>query len=153
MQSDPFFCSCSSLYAMRLQTHIISRIFFVGVFVGAIAGAWSCGRTITDPAEIVIPESNISFERHILPVFALSCNFSGCHNAETRAGRVALTSYFEVVFNAPGLVVARQPERSVLYRVMNFNAPTRIPHRQSFQQRITQNHIDGVRKWIEEGAQ
>lgn len=137
---------------MRIKLHIMSRIFFVVACVVAVVGAWSCVRTITDPAEIVIPDSNVSFERHILPVFSLSCNFSGCHNTETRAGRIALTSYFEVVFNAPGLVVARQPERSVLYRVMNFNSPTRIPHRPSFQGRITQNHIDGVRTWIEEGA-
>jgi hypothetical protein len=114
---------------------------------------WSCGRTITDPAEIVIPSSNVSFERNILPVFNLTCNSAGCHSTDSRAGGVALTSYFEVVFNVPGLVVAKNPDRSVLMRVMDFNATTRIPHRLSFQTRITQNHIDGVRTWIREGAQ
>ncbi|MCS6809062.1 MAG: hypothetical protein RML40_10190 [Bacteroidota bacterium] len=118
----------------------------------SLYGVYSCGRVITDPAEIVIPSSNVSFERHVLPLFSLACNTTGCHNAHTRAGGVALTSYFDVVFATPGLVVAGKPEQSILMRVIDFTSRTRIPHRESFQSRITQNHIDGVRTWILEGA-
>jgi hypothetical protein len=128
-------------------------ILLAAFCIALLLGVWACGRTITDPAEIVIPSSNVSFERHLLPVFNLTCNSAGCHSTDSRAGGVALTSYFEVVFNAPGLVVAKNPDRSVLMRVIDFNSVTHLPHRQSFQTRITQNHIDGVRTWIREGAQ
>lgn len=128
-------------------------ILLAAFCIASLLGVWACDRTITDPAEIVIPSSNVSFERHLLPVFNLTCNSAGCHSTDSRAGGVALTSYFEVVFNAPGLVVAKNPDRSVLMRVIDFNSVTHLPHRQSFQTRITQNHIDGVRTWIREGAQ
>lgn len=137
---------------MKRVNFLIPSILAASLFA-SVLGVWSCGRTITDPAEIVIPSSNVSFERHLLPVFNLTCNGAGCHSTESRAGGVALTSYFEVVFNAPGLVVAKNPDRSVLMRVIDFNSATRLPHRQTFQTRITQNHIDGVRTWIREGAQ
>ncbi len=138
---------------MKTCCNFLIPILLAASFVASLLGVWSCGRTITDPAEIVIPSSNVSFERHLLPVFNLTCNSAGCHSSESRAGGVALTSYFEVVFNVPGLVVAKNPDRSVLMRVIDFNSATRLSHPQTFQTRITQNHIDGVRTWIREGAQ
>ncbi len=138
---------------MKTRIRLFIPLLLAGSIIASLLGIWACGRTITDPAEIVIPASNVSFERHLLPVFNLTCNSAGCHSTESRAGGVALTSYFEVVFNAPGLVVAKNPDRSVLMRVIDFNSATRISHRQTFQTRITQNHIDGVRTWIREGAQ
>jgi hypothetical protein len=138
---------------MKIRVNITLAFILCASGVASMLCVWSCGRTITDPAEIIIPASDVRFERHLLPVFNLTCNDAGCHSSESRAGGVALTSYFEVVFNTPGLVVAKNPDRSVLMRVLDFNAATRIPHRQSFQNRITQNHIDGVRTWIREGAQ
>ncbi|MCU0427329.1 MAG: hypothetical protein MUF71_17070 [Candidatus Kapabacteria bacterium] len=138
---------------MHSITSRIMSLLLLAAGAVSLFGVYSCGRTITDPAEIVIPPSNVSFERHLLPVFNLTCNSSGCHSAQTRAGGVALTSYFEVVFNAPGLVLPNRPDQSILLRVMDFTSRTRIPHRESFQSRITQNHIDGVRTWIREGAQ
>lgn len=139
--------------SITLQASRVMSLLLVSVTIASLLGIYSCGRVITNPAEVVIPSSNVSFERHLLPVFNLTCNLSGCHNEQTRAGGVALTSYFEVVFNAPGLVLPKNPDQSVLLRVMDFTSRTRIPHRESFQSRITQNHIDGVRTWIREGAQ
>jgi hypothetical protein len=128
------------------------RAILVVSVVISFAGVWSCGNQITDPAQIVMPASNVSFERNILPLFNLTCNGSGCHSTDTRAGGVALTSYFEVVFNRPGLVVAGKPEQSLLAQIMDLAVAGRPLHIQSFQNRITQNHITGVKTWIREGA-
>jgi hypothetical protein len=150
---------CSSSFPLPLLRFLMKRlpnspfhaILAVSV-VAACVAAWSCQQQITDPSQIVIPASNVSFERNLLPLFNLTCNAAGCHSSDSRAGGVALTSYFEVVFNRPGLVIAGKPEQSLLAQIMDIANAGRPPHLQSFQNRITQNHINGVKTWIREGA-
>src|SRR5690348_16881878 len=52
-----------------------------------------CG-SATSPDEIVFPATNVSFRQHVEPLFTVSCNMSGCHDAaRTDNNGVDLTSF------------------------------------------------------------
>lgn len=114
----------------------------------ALIGLSACGDDLlTDPKQIVFPDSNVSYQRHVQPLLNLSCTYSGCHSSESRAAGLALTSYMEFI-DEPGLIIAGNPESSVLAQIFD----NKLPHSATFQDRITRNHIDGIKKWIKEGA-
>ena len=136
---------------MTVQPRI--RTPFVPAFALAtllLAGSLlSCGDDIlTDPKQVVFPDTNVSYQQHVQPFFNLTCTYSGCHSSDSRAGNLALTTYMEFI-DSPGLIIEGDPESSVLVQVLE----GRLPHSVSFQERITQNHKDGIRQWIKEGAQ
>jgi hypothetical protein len=111
--------------------------------------AWlsSCAEgIITDPRQIVFPESNVSFGQHVLPLMNVSCAFSGCHGSSP-ARNIRLTTYTDIL-SFPGLVLAGRPQQSTLSLVMDGS----IPHPPSFQASLTTNHINGIKTWIREGA-
>lgn len=108
----------------------------------------SCGEDLlTDPKQVVFPDTNVSYQEHVQPFFNLTCTYSGCHSSGTRAGNLALTSYLEFI-DSPGLIIEGKPDQSVLVQVLEGN----LPHVPSFQDRITENHVQGIRQWILEGA-
>jgi hypothetical protein len=115
----------------------------------------SCSSTppITSPEQLVFPSSNVRYAAHVQPFMSLTCAYAGCHNSRTMAGGISLESYFDLVFTTPGLVVVRNPSQSRLIQVIDLNSRIRPNHPNSFQTRITQNHIDGMKIWIQEGAQ
>jgi hypothetical protein len=140
-----------TLHALMLQVSMLKGMI---IALGSITLV-SCSSTppITSPEQLVFPSSNVSFSRHVQPFMNLTCNYAGCHNSRSMAGGIALESYFDVVFTTPGLVVARNPSQSRLIQVIDLNARIRPNHPNSFQTRITQNHIAGMKIWIQEGAQ
>ncbi len=135
------------------MVHIrFSTPFVPALLIGALllsGSLFSCGDDVlTDPKQIVFPDTNVSYQRHVQPFLNLTCTYSGCHSSDSRAGNLALTTYMEFI-DSPGLIVEGKPESSVLSQVLE----GKLPHSVSFTERITQNHIDGVRQWIKEGAQ
>lgn len=102
---------------------------------------------IDSPDQIVFPDTNVSYLRHVQPLFNVSCNFSGCHSLESRAGDLALISHFDVTLK-PGMVIAGEPDRSLLVQIVRGTSP----HPASFQARVNQNHKDGIAQWVLEGA-
>jgi hypothetical protein len=134
------------LSGLQRYTRFLPGILF-SCFM-ALVGLSACGDDLlTDPKQIVFPDSNISYQSSVQPLFNLSCTYSGCHSSESRAGRLALTTYMEFI-DEPGLIIAGKPESSVLVQILD----NKLPHPVTFQDRITRNHIDGIKKWIEEGA-
>lgn len=128
---------------------MLLRLSVAAVFTGALLGmASACSdNLITDPGQIVMPDSNVKYRDHIQPVFNLSCSFSGCHDAATRAGGLALTSYIDL-FMRGGLIIPGNPDASLLVQMLQgkqFHPPT-------FQGRINQNHVNGIATWVREGA-
>ena len=107
-----------------------------GIFISA------CDDTSTNIDNEQIPASNVSFSKHIQPIFNTKC--VGCHGVGSTEGEVDLTTWsgtFAVVF--PG-----EPDNSRLVWVIELNPA--IPHPQfPF---LTSQQIKGVRTWIQEGA-
>jgi hypothetical protein len=112
----------------------------------------SCGGSLlTDSSQIVFPDSNVSYRNHVQPLFDLTCTFAGCHGNSNPAAGISFTSYFGFI-NRTGLVIIGKAEQSLLAQILDPRFPVSRLHPPSFQTRITQNQIDGVRTWIQEGA-
>lgn len=98
---------------------------------------------------VVIPSSNISFNKYIQPVFDARCNNAGCHNGSDRASGLSLsnhasaTSDFLIV--APGL-----PDNSKLVWAIEGRANSPMPP--VGYRPLTKNQITGIKTWIREGA-
>lgn len=64
--------------------------------------------TVNDIDKREIPASNVSFRAHILPVFEIKCNNSGCHDDGTRAGNLSLTTWASTTSD-PAIVFPNEP--------------------------------------------
>ena len=106
-------------------------------------------QTIEDIDKIPIPTANVSFSKHIFPVFNVKCNNSGCHNDESRAGGVSLTTWSNAT--DPRIVVKGDPTTSVMVWSIDrlpgakWMPPDAYPG-------LTPEQRTGIKTWIKEGA-
>ena len=116
--------------------------YIVLLIIEIVVLASGCDDTSTNIDNDEIPESNVSFSLHILPIFNAKC--VSCHGAGTTEGGLDLTTWsgtMTVVF--PG-----EPGNSSLVWVIELNPA--VSHPQFIL--LTERQIKGVRTWIEEGA-
>ncbi|MCZ7558335.1 MAG: hypothetical protein M5R41_18220 [Bacteroidia bacterium] len=97
--------------------------------------------------EIVFPEKDVSYAAHVQPFFTLRCANYGCHEDQTRAGNLSLTSYVALT-ERPGIVIAGNSDASYLMQKLD----GRLPHPIEVPVIINQNQLNGIRTWINEGA-
>jgi hypothetical protein len=111
---------------------------------------WSCKDSITEPPDIVFPDSNISYNGLIQPLFNQTCALSGgCHAGEDPAAQLSLESYQRLTEKV-GIVVPGDPLSSILYlRITETNPNLRMP---LYRPALTENQIKGIAQWIREGA-
>jgi hypothetical protein len=120
---------------------IISIIFFV----------ISCSdNVITNPEDVVFPDTDVSFLNHVQPVIIYNCSPQGCHSDNTAAAGLRLTDYLSYFDSgvALGLVVAGKPDNSRLIQIIE--KPEY--HMPFLYWSFNNNHKSGIRKWISEGA-
>lgn len=93
--------------------------------------------------DVVFPDSNVSYSRHVEPFLRLGCAFTGCHSS---SDPIPLDSYV-ALFQTPGLVIPGHPERSRLNQVLD-GILAHPPVLGS----ITDNQRRGMAQWVREGA-
>lgn len=111
-----------------------------------------CKDTITGSQldQRTIPDSNVSYQQDIQPIFDLKCSNSGCHDNASMAGGVSLSTWANTTAD-PGVVFPGKPDNSRLVWTIEHYAgeppmpPVGYPS-------LTQNQIRGIRTWIQEGA-
>ncbi len=106
-----------------------------------------CDTGVTDPEDIVFPDSDVSYRSHVQPLLELGCSFGGCHNSIDKAGNLSLENYIDL-FNRPGLVLPGDSARSLLVQVTS----GRQPHVVTVSELITTEQARGLALWVEEGA-
>lgn len=117
------------------------------VLAAALIAA-ACETGITNPQDVVFPESDVSYGRHVKPLLDLGCAFSGCHNDIDRAGGVNFTSYIDL-FSMPGLVRPGDSTGSVLWQTLT----RQLPHfAADIGKLVSAKQAHGVAVWIQEGA-
>jgi len=90
----------------------------------------------------------VSFSQHIYPVLNIKCNNAGCHDDQTRAGGISLTTWANVVAD-PTVVFPGEPQNSrLVWSIEGINYPMPPVGYPT----LTKNQIEGIKKWIEEGA-
>ncbi len=107
----------------------------------------SCSTGVDEPQDIVFPTSNVSYRTHVQPLFDVSCNFSGCHDNTTKAGNLALLSYFNLL-DRPGLISPGDSSRSLLVQVTSQRQPHFVP----MSRLIFPEQALGIATWVQEGA-
>jgi hypothetical protein len=100
------------------------------------------------PASTCNPDS-VYFQQQVLPVFISNCSLSGCHDAASHQHRIVLTSYTTII--STGEVRAGDPSHGKIYRMItdpdNNDRMPPLPRN-----RLPQQQIDLIRKWIVQGA-
>ncbi len=112
----------------------------------------SCKNTLdssTGQADIVFPDSNVSYSRQVQPLFNLECNYSGCHDTQTAAGNLDLTNYFSLI-TATGVVMSKDTVHSILIQRIEGRGPIMPPAPIS---PLTPNQTKGLKTWVMEGLQ
>jgi hypothetical protein len=111
-------------------TILLILIFSIALIFSA------CDDTVTN-AEVdkrIIPSSNVDYYEHIQPVFNIKCATALCHDDGTRASNLSLTTYSNaLVWSIEGTGGSFMPPQGA--------APP-----------LTDNQIQGIRTWIDEGA-
>lgn len=91
----------------------------------------------------------IYFENQILPLLISNCAMSGCHDAQTRADGINLTTYAGVI--SGGEVRPGNPSSSDLYeKLVEDDLDKRMPPPPY--PALAADKIALIRKWIEQGA-
>lgn len=130
---------------------IMKNKFFINcsLFISfvAIVLLASCKDTGTELEEI--PTSNVSYGQHIQPVFDKLCNSSGCHNDQTKAGGLSLTSWANTTADylvvAPGLPASSKLVWVITGQSVKTMPPLGWPA-------LNTNQINGIKTWVKEGA-
>jgi uncharacterized membrane protein len=139
----------------RFFKYFIPRFLFISIFLFFLTfellTSISCKDTQTNPSsEIVFPDSNVSFSKHVGPLFQQRCARAPCHTGSTPAAGLNLDyPSYTALTSRPGMILAGNANQSVLVQHLDGRLSLMPPP--NFQQ-LTQNQINGVKKWINEGA-
>lgn len=112
----------------------------------------ACDDTVTneDINNRVIPSSNVDYYEHIQPVFNVKCATALCHDDATRASDLSLTTYSNATARLD-LVFPGDADSSPLVWSIEGSGGTYMPP-QGAAPPLTENQIQGIRTWIDEGA-
>ncbi|MDQ7816833.1 MAG: c-type cytochrome domain-containing protein [Melioribacteraceae bacterium] len=111
----------------------------------------ACDDTINQEEldSVVIPSSNVSFNKYIQPIFDARCNNAGCHNGTDRASGLSLSNHASATADflivAPGL-----PDNSKLAWAIEGRTTSLMPP--LGYRPLTKNQREGIITWIREGA-
>jgi hypothetical protein len=119
------------------------------VAAAALFGSCKSDNSVSNLNDIIFPAKNISYDRTIQPLFNLTCTFGGCHDVQTMAGNLDLTSYSGIRQHFYDVVIVRDTTLSQLvWRIEGKNGlPPMPPNRP-----LNLNQINGLKQWILEGA-
>ena len=89
----------------------------------------------------------MSYAEHVQPYFTLRCASYGCHEDQSRAGNLSLTSYIALT-ERPGVIIPFDAGSSLLMQKID----GRLPHSIEVPILINENQLTGILTWINEGA-
>lgn len=121
----------------------------------ALAGLFlviSCKDDIGGPGidEIVFPDTNVRYGRQVEPLFFRGCAIPGCHTRDARAGGLVLETYQETMNNVGVIIPGDTLNSRLIWRIEGRGGRERMP---LFRPPLNQNQINGLRRWVLEGAQ
>lgn len=106
--------------------------------------------TICDTThDSIIPSDKLCFNQDILPILLSNCAISGCHDAITHQENMNLSTYSSLM-SINGMVIPNNPNNSKLIQTISPGAEELMPP--SPMAPLSQNQIDLLKRWINEGA-
>jgi len=108
----------------------------------------SCKDELPTQGSIVFPSTGVSFSQHVQPLFNQKCYGSGCHGPSETLD-LTPPMYASLMSYQPQLVISGQGENSLLVQILDGRA---VPAMPPGGERLTDNQINGIKTWINEGA-
>jgi hypothetical protein len=131
------------------MTRNLYKIYIALFSASIILLVQSCDDSITasDIDNIVFPDSNVSYAQYVAPVFEVRC--VPCHNNSGRKEAGLDLSSWSAATADPRIIARGSDSTSVLVWAIEGlqNTPPMPPSG-----RMKENHIQGIRTWIREGA-
>jgi len=128
---------------------LINCLLFFSFALLFFISACDDSSNITEIDKVIIPGSNVSYSGHIQPLLTAKCARAGCHDDQTQAGNLSLTSYSNTTSSY--LVVAPgYPQNSSL--VLSVQGLSTKPMPPIGLPPLTSNQIEGIKIWVKEGA-
>ncbi len=127
------------------------------LFLWAVIGMFSfliygCDDTTTNAQvdNTTIPSSNVSYSKHIQPVFTVKCTYSGCHDDNSKAGGLSLTSWSGTTAGYKVVIPGSASTSPIVWSV-NGSGTKPMPPVSTYPG-MTSNQVNGLKVWINEGA-
>lgn len=126
----------------------------LAVCVAAIAVSVPSCKSPTGPqgslSDVVFPAKNVAYGDQVQPCFDQACGLSGCHDAATRAGGLALDDWNDALLSDIGVIRAGNTTNSrLVWRIEGTKGLVRMP---TGLPALNSNQINGLKQWILEGA-
>lgn len=122
--------------------------FFLCISI-LVFSLFSCSNPSSNANLNNIPDSNVSFQNHILPILKNTCGLSYCHGEVAPNANVQIIDYFSLMNSYNGaLVIPGNPDGSVLVQIIEY----KLPHKPFLKWNLTKQQLQGIRTWISEGA-
>jgi len=135
---------------MKFKNSLYNALLLI-LFFSVILAVSSCKDTVA-PNDNDIPEKNVSYNKHIQPIFNYKCTLSGCHEDATRAGGLSLTSYANTTADIQ-IVFPYHPENSILvWAIEGTGGYGPMPPVTAPAPPVTKKELQGIKTWIKEGA-
>jgi hypothetical protein len=137
-----------------VERSVLRKWFGYGAYaIASMLIVASCKDQIVDPNvnPIVFPDANVSYSKHVDPLFQQRCALGGCHaGSSAQAGLDLLApSYSSLINHQPRLVTAGASNNSLLVQRIDGRLAPQMPY---MSQPLNANQINGIKKWIDEGA-
>ena len=131
----------------KMKKHYKKYLILI-ITTSTIIISQSCDDTITSTEidNLVMPDSNVSYSKHIAPVFEVKC--VPCHNASRTEAGLDLSSWVNATRD-PSIIFPGSDSTSILVWTIE-RIPPYPPMPPS--EWLKRNHINGIRTWIREGA-
>ena len=140
---------------LKRFSFILSILLTIGMLVIYSLSTISCKDQSSNnnhTSNIVFPDSGISFNKYVQPLFQQTCVFGGCHSDNQPAANLNLQDdpWHALINYQPSIVTPKNGNGSQLVMYLDGRLSPQMPLRST---PLTQNQIKGVKKWIDEGAQ
>ncbi len=126
----------------------MNKIYIALIVASFLLLSQSCDDTLTSSEvdNIVMPDSNVSYSKHIAPVFEVRC--VPCHNSSRKEAGLDLSSWSSATLD-PAIIARGSDSTSILVWTIEGLPPYPLMPPTG---RMKENHIKGIRTWIREGA-
>ena len=137
----------SKIYSLPLL------LFIAGLFIVCAFMMTSCKDQTnqSNTSNIIFPDSNVSYTKQVEPLFQQTCAQAGCHSGDQPAANLDLQidAWHSLINYLPPLIIVKNGNNSPLVKYLDGRLLPQMPLRS---QPLTTNQINGVKKWIDEGA-
>lgn len=134
---------------MQNKKNLLINVVLILVF-GSVVFISSCDDTLTGIDNVEIPDANISYYTYIQPIFNAKCNFSACHDDNTMAGNLSLTSWSHATADILVVFPGFPDDSKLVWAIEGQNGASAMPP--NGYGGLTSEQIRAIRTWIEEGA-